>query len=133
LLEEFRNALEQERAESSVLSGIRGGAKNFFQKYWVYIIIVLIFLLVTGYFAYKNFEKKLIKKKIRKMKAEKEVLMRLMKKAQTERFKKNSISELVYNIRMKKYQEKLQEIKQELPVLEKRLEKLNKKFKKKNK
>jgi len=54
------------------------------------------------------------------MKAEQEVLVKLMKKAQEERFKKNIISGLVYNIRMKKYQEREQEIKQELPVLEDR-------------
>ena len=130
LLEEFRTALEQEIAETSTLSGIKKGAKNFFQRYWIHIIISLILLSVIGYFAYKKFEKRLIRRKIKKMKAEKEVLMRLMKKAQEERFKKNIISGLVYNIRMKKYQEKLQEIKQELPVLEARLEKAKKRIKK---
>jgi len=70
------------------------------------------------------------------MKAEREVLVKLMKKAQTERFKENTLSGVVYNIRMKKYKEMEQEIKQELPVLETRLEKLrrkrmlNRKFKK---
>ena len=49
-----------------------------------------------------------------------------MKKAQTERFKENKISGLVYNIRMEKYQEKLQKIKEELPVLENRLNKIKK-------
>jgi len=60
------------------------------------------------------------------MKAEKEVLMRLMKKAQEDRFKKNIISGLVYNIRMKKYQEKLNNIKQDLPVLGDKLRRLSK-------
>ena len=55
------------------------------------------------------------------MKIERRVLVDLMKKTQIERFKENKISELVYNIRMKKYKEKLQNIKQELPVLEKRI------------
>ena len=54
-----------------------------------------------------------------------------MKKAQEERFKENKISGLVYNIRMKKYEERLQEIKEELPVFEERLKKKNKKFKNK--
>lgn len=121
LLEEFRVALEQEKAELSTLSGIKKGAKNFFQRYWIHIIIALILLSAIGYFTYKKFEKRLTKKKIRKMKAEKEVLINLMKKVQLERFEENKISGLVYNIRMKKYQERLQEIKQELPVLEARL------------
>jgi len=61
------------------------------------------------------------------MKTEEQVLTNLMKKAQTERFKENKISEFVYNIRMKKYQERLQEIKEELPVLEERLRKFKEK------
>ena len=61
------------------------------------------------------------------MKIEKKVLVDLMKKAQTERYKQNKISGLVYNIRIKRYESKIQEIKQELPVLEGMLVKLNKK------
>ena len=45
------------------------------------------------------------------------------KKAQTERFKENTLSALVYNIRIKKYQDRLNEIKEGLPVLESRLHK----------
>ena len=44
-----------------------------------------------------------------------------MKKAQEDRFKKNSISGLVYNARMRKYKERMQEVKNEIPVLEARL------------
>jgi len=61
------------------------------------------------------------------MKAEKGVLLSLMKKTQVERFKKNKISELIYKIRIKKYGEKFQKIKQTLPVLEKRLKKMTSK------
>jgi len=129
LLEEFRNALEQETAELSTLAGIKKGAKNFFQRYWIHIIIVLILLSIMGYFAYKRFEKRILGKKIRKMRAESKVLVSLIKKAEIEAFKKETISEFIYNIRVKKYGEKLQEIKQELPVLEKRFEKLSKKLK----
>lgn len=70
-------------------------------------------------------------KKIRKMNTEEKVLNNLMKKTQTEIFKDNKISGLVYNIRMKKYEERLQEIKEELPVLEERLKRLGKSFKNK--
>jgi len=122
LIGEFRNVLEQEKAESSNLLGIREGGKNFFQRYWIYLIILLIIFVIGGYFVYKKFEKRLIKIKIKKMKTEEEILVRLMKKSQEDRFKKNAISGLVYNIRMKKYQERLQEIKQELPVLELRIQ-----------
>jgi len=129
LLVVFDLALEKEKSELSALAGIKEGAKNFFQRYWIYIIIFLIVSSVTGYLAYKRFEKKLLVNKIRKMKTEEKVLNGLMKKTQTERFKENKISGLVYNIRIKKYQERLQEIKEELPVLEERLEKIGKHLK----
>jgi len=121
LLEDFNVAVEKEKSEASILAGIKRGAKNFFQRYWIYIIIFLIVISVAGYFTYKRFEKKLLINKIRKMKTEGKVLNDLMKKTQTERFKENKISEQVYDIRMKKYEERTQEIKQELPVLEERL------------
>lgn len=44
-----------------------------------------------------------------------------MRKVQVERFKENKVSGLIYNIRMKKHEEKLGEIKRMLPVLERRL------------
>ena len=55
------------------------------------------------------------------MKTEEMVLMGLMKKTQVERFKEGKVSGLVYNIRIKKYNERLGVIKEDLPVLEKRL------------
>ena len=61
--------------------------------------------------------------KIRKMRTESKVLTDLTKRAQTERFKENKISALVYNTRINKYKERLQEIKEQLPVLESRLKK----------
>ena len=120
LLGEFNSAVEQEKAQLSTLAGIKNGAKNFFQRYWIQIIIFLIIFGIAGYFIYKKYEEKILLGKIKKMKTEEGVLNDLMKKTQTERFKENKISGLVYNIRMKKYEERLQEIKEELPVLEER-------------
>jgi preprotein translocase subunit SecG len=121
LLEDFNIALEKEKSESSILAGIRIGAKNFFQRYWIPLIIFLIIISVIGYFSYKRYEKKILKNKIRKMKTEEQVLQNLIKKAQTERFKENKISASLYKISMEKYQKRMQEIKEELPVLEERL------------
>ncbi len=126
LLEEYKKVVEQERAQASTLSGIKNGAMNFFQRYWIQIIFFLIILGIAGYFIYKKFEKKILINKIKKMKTEEQVLNDLMKKTQTERFKENKISGLVYNIRMKKYEERLQEIKEELPVFEERLRRFKK-------
>jgi hypothetical protein len=126
LLLEFQNALEQERAQSSTLAVMKSNAMNFFQRYWIYILALFVVLVILGYFFYKKIERKLLKNKIKKMKAGKQVINSLMKKTQEERFNKNKISGLVYNIRMKKYEEKLQEIKEELPVLEKKFGEIKK-------
>ena len=58
-----------------------------------------------------------------KMKAEKTAISQLIIKNQTDRFKENKISEIVYNIRSKKYKDRMQEIDQTLPVFEERLKK----------
>jgi len=125
LLVKFRDASEKEQMQSSSLQGIKIGAQNFVQRYWLHMIVVIIILLFVAYYTYKKFEKKLLVKKIKKLKTELIVLNDLMKKVQTERFRENKLSGLVYNIRMKKYNEREQEIKEELPVLEERLKKLD--------
>ena len=50
----------------------------------------------------------------------------LTRTAQEERFNENKISGLIYNVRIRKYNEKLENLKQELPVLESRLKELQK-------
>ena len=55
------------------------------------------------------------------MKAEEVAIDHLIKKAQIQRFQENTLSEFVYNIRLSKYQERLNYIKQELPILESNL------------
>jgi len=123
LIEELKAAIEKDKSENSGIVGLRRNALNFFQRYWLFIIIVVIVFSIVGYFAYKKIEIKILKNKIKKMKAEKTALSQLVINNQTERFKENKISAFVYNIRSKKYKEKLQEIEQELPVLEARLRK----------
>ena len=53
-----------------------------------------------------------------KMHVESKVMKEMIIKTQIERYKHNTISGLVYNIRMKKYKERGEEIKRDLPVLE---------------
>jgi len=123
LLAEFRSAVEKELAQASVISGIAKSSKNFFQRYWKQILVAAIAFIIIGYGAYKLFEKRILRRKYKKMKAEEESLLNLMKKAQTERYKDNKISNFVYNIRIKKYEGRMQEIKRELPAIEAKLKK----------
>jgi len=121
LLDEFRVSVEKEASEKTVLAGIQRGTRNFFTRYWLFILIFLIILGIIIIFSRKKIKKKLLKKKIAKMETELGVLNGLMKRAQIDRFKKDSISGLVYNIRMKKYNERAGVIREELPVLKARL------------
>lgn len=118
LLKEVRNELEIEKREAAIFRGIARGTKNFFQRYWWQMLIFLIILGTIGFFVHKKTKIKLLKKKISKMKSEKGVLLDLIKKSQRERYKENKIPDYVYQIRMKKYRERMQLVKERLIVLE---------------
>ena len=124
LLTLIKEEFEIKRQEASFLGTLKTGSKNFFQRYWIIILVVLIVGSVGGFFGYKKYYKIHLKKQIEKLYLEKSVLLNLVKEIQTQRFKDNSVSELVYNIRVKKYKDRMLEIKEQIPVLEKRLESL---------
>lgn len=121
LLEDLNLQIEKEKTDSSTLNGLADSAKNIFQKYWLQITFGLLILCLLIFFLSKKLKKELLKKQIKKMKIELRVLDDLIKRTQEQRYKENKISGLVYNIRMKKYESRIQEIKEELPVLESRL------------
>jgi hypothetical protein len=123
LLIELRDAIEKERQQAGTMASLKSGTMNFFQRYWIFIVLILGAFGLIGMKSYKSIDLNILKNKIIKMKTEKQVLLELMKKAQTERFQENKISGLVYNIRMKKYEERMNKIKEQLPVLESRLRK----------
>lgn len=116
----------EEQMLGSASSNIIQRSPQVFQQYGLFILGALLVLIVSGLLSFNQIKRKLTKNKIKRMKAEQPVLMRLIKRAQEERFKKNKISGIVYNIRVKKYKDRLNEIKEELPVLESSLKKLKK-------
>ncbi len=120
-LDKARVSVDVKSSEASVLGGLKRGVTSFFQEYWIYILIFLVLLCIVVVIFYKNIKKYFLKRKVLKMRAEQKVLLNLMQKSQKERFQDDKISGLVYNIRMKKYEEKLADVKRMLPVLEKQL------------
>lgn len=121
LLDRLRDSIESDREGSSFISGVRDGAKNFVQRYWILLLVLIVLIIGGTYYGSKKVSIKILKKKIAKMKQERNVLISLIKKTQIDRYKKNAISGLVYNIRVKKYKDRLHKIDQELPVLRNRL------------
>ena len=130
LLDEAKLEYETQKLELTTLASLKRSSRNVFQRYWYLIIIFLGVMGFGGFYVYNKMQLKKLKKDIRKMKFEKESLIDLMKKNQINRFQEDNISELVYNIRAKKYQERINKISQSLPVLESRLGKVIKKDKK---
>jgi len=120
-LTKTRESIDKNSSELSMLGDLKRGLLSFFQKYWIYILLLLVIIGIFVYFSYKKIRINLLEDKIKKMKAEQLVLVDLIKRAQTERFKENKISGIVYNIRIKKYNERQNQIKEELPVLEDKL------------
>ncbi len=124
LLVRLRDSIEDKKIDEGIASSIGRGIVSFIRRYWVFI---LLFMGIVGYSVYrynKRSQKDKLRKKIKGKMKERKILVDLMKRTQVERFKENKISGLVYNIRLKKYKDKLERIRQEIPVLEERLRKI---------
>lgn len=121
LVEELKEETDQRRSEALTSFATIKSAQGFIRRYWVLLLVIIIVLGAGGFFSYKTINRKRLEKRIKNMKNETIILRDLTKKAQIERFKKKTISAMVYDIKIKKYEARLNKIKQELPVLENRL------------
>ncbi|TAL58440.1 MAG: hypothetical protein EPN86_00100 [Nanoarchaeota archaeon] len=121
LLADARSSLDSEKSSRTVLNILKENTGSFVQKNLLQIAATIAVLSLLGFVLVTVAGRMRLKSRIRKMNAEEMALQGLMKKAQGERFIEKKISGIVYDIRMKKYTERLQEIKETLPVLESRL------------
>lgn len=118
MLAEANSNLENKKAELTTLNVMVRSGKNLFVKNWRALTIFAVVLIIIGFFSWKKIKAKNLRKKIKRLKAEKEALVNLLKKAQTQRYKEGKISGLVYNVRTERYNKKLDDIKEMLPSLE---------------
>jgi len=116
-----RASLDKLGSEASILGDLKRGLIGFIQRYWASMLLIAIILILFGKVIYRRAQLINLNLRLKRIRVEEKVLVDLMKCAQEERFKENKISGLVYNVRMKKYKEKLEDLKQELPVLEQKL------------
>jgi hypothetical protein len=121
LLIEFRDYLEAKKLKSTTENALKSNIGNFIQKYWYFILLSLIILGIAIYVISKKVIYRKLKMNLEKMNLERKSITMLIKEAQNERFKENKISKLVYETKMKKYNERLTEIKSKLPILESKL------------
>jgi predicted RND superfamily exporter protein len=117
-LKEAELKLEQASTEYKRVKGLLKLSKNFFQKYWWQIILILIILGSIAKPTIKKVRMSLARKKAVALRSELQTLDRLMKKAQEDCFKNKKITEATYKIRMDRYRKRLAEIKHTLPVVE---------------
>lgn len=119
--------LESRKAESVTLTAIVKSGKGFIENNWIELSAVIIIISIAVWVFWKNTQKNRIRNKLKRLKAEKETLLALMKKTQEERFSKGTIPNSVYNIRVEKYNRRMNEIKEIIPVLEAMMRKGGKK------
>lgn len=128
-LADLNNNLETRRAELSAVRIVAHSSKNFVVEHWKELLIVLAGLILIGILFAHRIYLWSINKKLRKLLLEHEALLQLMKQNQVERFRDGSIPKSIYEIRMEKYNERLNTIKELIPVYESMLHKDKKKAK----
>jgi len=114
-------------AETTIVKTIyRAGKENItsiIKERYRELLLLLGSLLVIAILLYNRIMISILRRKIRDMRVEKDVLEDLMKKAQTDYFAKGIITKQTFTIKIEKFKERLVEIKQKLPVDEALLEK----------
>lgn len=114
-------------AETTIVRTLyRAGKDNlidFVKDHYVPILLLLGSLLAIAILLYNRIMMAMLRRRIKDMKLEKDVLEELMKKAQSDYFAKGDITKQTFEIKMAKFKEKFVEIKQKLPVAETLLDK----------
>jgi len=127
LLENIGGKLIEIRTEATLVRTIyRAGKENigvFLKEHYKPLLLLLGSLLVIVILLYNRIMITILRRKIKEMKVEKDILLELMKKAQSDYFAKADITKQTFEIKISKYKEGLVELKQKLPVAEALLKK----------
>ena len=127
LLESIGGELIELSAETTLTKTLyRAGRDNllvFLKENYQLLLLIFGSLLIALILLYNRLMIFILKRKIQDMKVEAEVLMDLLKKAQTDYFAKGIITKQTFEIKTAKYKQASVSIKQKLPVLESLLDK----------
>lgn len=122
LIIETEDILEKIASGQSRVNLLIKSSKNFFQLYGFFLIIISGVLLILILYIKEKVKIRNLRKKLRKLNNELKSLDGLLRKTQEERFKKASISGLVYNIRSENYKSRIEKVRSEIAVVKKRIE-----------
>jgi uncharacterized membrane protein len=124
--QEIINVKSQSTALNLFYSSTARGLKNFFQKNWITLSVILGVVIIM-LLAYRiKIMKWNIERKINRLELRKQTIKSLIMQTQKEYFEKGNISESLYNIRTKKYAELMRDIERETPLLREELAKISK-------
>ena len=118
ILDQANDALDKAALDYARYGRAVAVTKSFFAKYWLQTIIVVGVLLIISPFAYRIIRKKWAAKKIKALKQEFSTINSLIKSAQEDCFRKKTITQGTYKIKIERYRGRLAEIKHTIPVLE---------------
>jgi len=99
----------------------RENAVAYLNRHRQDLLIAGIAIIVVAFVVYSRVNKVLVKRRLKDLRFEKEVLGALIKKAQIDHFKKGLITRDTYDIKLAKYKERILEIERTIPVLESRV------------
>jgi len=116
-LAEVNTELNNKRAETTAVNVIVTSSQSFIEKNWQELSILIIVIIVIFWFSWRHYRIRRAEYRLKKMIAEKESLFKLMKKTQSDRFKKGKLSESLYKIRTEKYRKRLNELNETIPAL----------------
>jgi len=121
LLSSADSDLDEKRAELTTLNAVVRSGRGFLEKNWPWILGLVVVILAGSWFSWRRYKIKKLRKRLRKLRAEEKSLVSMIKKAQSDRYKKGTIPKFLFDIKMAKYRGRLNEVKEGIPVLEARL------------
>ncbi len=117
LVSRANTALDLKLAERTALTVIVNSSRNFIEDNWHWLMLAGSLALLFGWLAWERIRLKRAERQLERLLAEKRALLRLVKRAQTEHFRKRTMPKSLYDLKTAKYRSRLNEIEHTVPVL----------------
>ncbi|MBU2634610.1 MAG: hypothetical protein KJ674_05195, partial [Nanoarchaeota archaeon] len=130
LLVETDTKLESKRVKLTVTDIIAQESLSFLKKYWKRLVIIFLVVVIFSYVFYRKLRIFRLKRRLRNLNIEEGVLIEIIKETQNSRFVEQKMSDSVYDIKMEKYNERLNKVKESVKIVKSVLDKLTKKKRK---
>jgi len=113
--------IEQTRQDTFLKMGEQT-LRGYWKQYRPTILFGLVILIIVLFVAWNEYVIRKIRRKIKEASIERDVLKELQEKAQKDYFQGQAISRSLYEIKLRKYEEKRISLKERIPVLNRRLD-----------